>query len=312
VERCSRIIGNKDRLVQNDESLRKPIDEVEVAYEAASHGMTTVAGMNIEAGKKKSQLELTRKRIEQNTNALFNYIKPDLDKDKDARARIENAFYELNIDKFDCDERRGCGPFGGIAARILYHILTLRPDLLTLCLVVLMGILGSTLQISHAYFMKNQTQDIGGYFQRVAVGAMTALVIFIVAKAGIPVVADTSRLGGDAPINPYLISFLAIISGLLSENAITNIQAQGTRFLGTDSGPKRWARHDLTEALKTQNMTTETLAGHLGVTKPIAEAMLRGDQEMDRQQQKIVALSLRDDPRSLFTDITPPAPAPTN
>ncbi|MFH7813350.1 hypothetical protein ACH0C8_15675, partial [Acetobacter lovaniensis] len=93
---------------------------------------------------------------------------------------------------------------------------------------------------THSYFMKNEKQDIGGYFQRVAVGAMTALVIFIVAKAGVPVIADTSRLGGDAPINPYLVSFLAIISGLLSENAIANIQAQGRRYLGADGGgPKR-------------------------------------------------------------------------
>ena len=59
--------------------------------------------------------------------------------------------------------------------------------------------------------------------------------IFIVTKAGVPVIADASKLGGDAPINPYFVSFLAIISGLMSENAIAFIQAKGAKFFGTNA-----------------------------------------------------------------------------
>lgn len=312
-ERYSLIVGNKDFLIQKDEGFRQLIDDIEKAFDDLSRAQATVARMGIESGRVKAKIELTRNRVEQAMSTVFNYIKADLDKDKDARARVENAFYELSIDKFDCGLRDNteCGPLGGLIARGLYHILTLRPDLLTLCLVILMGVLGSTLQISHAYFMKNERQDIGGYFQRIAVGAMTALVIFIVAKAGVPVVTDTSRLGGDAPINPYLISFLAIISGLLSENAIANIQAQGRRYLGDGGGVKRWARQDLTGDLPTQQVTIETLAGHLGVEKPMAESMLKGETAMDPPQQQTVALILRRDPRGLFTDIAPPIAAAT-
>src|SRR5205085_10393071 len=126
---------------------------------------------------------------------------------------------------------------------------------LTLLLVILMGVLGSTLQITHAYFMKNQVQTIGGYFQRITVGAMTALVIFIVAKAGVPIIADASRLGGDASINPYFVSFLAIVSGLMSDNAVRSVQNQGARFFGADAAaePPRWARLDLREMFKASN-----------------------------------------------------------
>lgn len=307
-ERVGRIVGNRDRLIAADESLRSLIQDIEAGYHDVNGSVAQQALLAVQSGQKKSEVELARKRNDQRSSTLFNYIKPDLDKDKDAKARIENAFYELNIDKFECGKNnKECGPIGGLVARGLYHVLTLRPDMLTLALVILMGILGSTLQVSHAYFMKDQAQSLGSYFQRITVGAMTALVIFIVAKAGVPVLADTSRLGGDAPINPYLVSFLAIISGLLSENAIANIQVQGTRFLGTGGGgPKRWARADLTAKLEGQKMSSEELAGHLGVDKSIAEAMLKGTSAMDAQQQKIVALSLRDDPRAIFTDIAPP------
>jgi len=306
-ERHGRIMGNKASVLEQDPTLAPLFDDIEAAYNRSQKANGEKFALIIEQARIKTRRELLTKRASQ----IFNGIKPDLDKDRDARARIENAFYELNIDKFDCGKgNERCGPFGGLVARGLYHILTLRPDLLTLCLVILMGILGSTLQITHAYFMKNEKQNVGGYFQRVAVGAMTALVIFIVAKAGIPVLADTSRLGGDAPINPYLISFLAIISGLLSENAIANIQAQGLRYLGTNGGPRRWLREDSTTALTAQNMTPEALASHLGVDKAVAEAMLKGSMEMDGQQQKIMALSLRDDPRKIFTDIRPSSSAP--
>ena len=89
-------------------------------------------------------------------------------------------------------------------------LLVMPPDILTLVLVISMGILGSALQMTHALFRQNRIERPGAYFLRLGVGAITALVIFIVAKAGVPVIADASRLGGDAPINP--ISFPSLRS----------------------------------------------------------------------------------------------------
>ena len=72
---------------------------------------------------------------------------------------------------------------------------------------------------------------------------------------GDPVIADASRLGGDAPINPYFVSFLAIISGLMSDRAIISVQAQAGRFFGPEGGARapRWARHDLTDKFAQAN-----------------------------------------------------------
>lgn len=170
-----------------------------------------------------------------------------------------------------------------------------------------MGVLGSALQISHAFFMKNEVQSIGGYFQRISVGAMTALVIFIVAKAGVPVLTDPARLAGDAPINPYFVSFLAIISGLLSENAIANIQAQGSKLFGPGAaGQERWARNDLTPELTTQGLSVAKLAELLPASEEVVTAMLNGEQKIDPAAQKMIAVYLRREPRDIFTDIAPP------
>src|SRR5207248_7160873 len=98
--------------------------------------------------------------------------------------------------------------------------------------------------------VRNQAITISGYLLRISLGAITALVMFIVAKAGVPVITDASRLGGDAPINPYFVAFLAIVSGLLSENALANVQAQGEKLLGQGpAAPHRWARRHLTPEL---------------------------------------------------------------
>ncbi len=234
--------------------------------------------------------------IEQDRKALdtiFDLIKPNID--SESRARVENALYELYFDR-------------GFTSTVLKRFITAQPDALTLSLVILMGVLGSALQMTYAYFVKNQAASVGGYFLRLSVGAITALVIFIVAKAGVPVIADATRFGGEAPINPYLVSFLAIISGLMSENAIGSVQAQGVKFFGAGSdGPDRWTRSDLSSDLTTQGLSLTNLAAYLGASEDDAAAMLKGSAKIPPAQQKVIAIYLRRSPRDLYTDIPPPA-----
>lgn len=287
----------KDRLHTAHPDFDGSIKSIEDTFEAMVVSDRDDAAAQAEKTGAKQQIDLLSAGIQNTQKTLtdiFNEIKPDIKADD--RSRVENVLYELNVNNYD----------SGWVNRFTYRMLTMPPDLLTLCLVILMGILGSALQITHAYFMKNQVQTIGGYFQRISVGAMTALVIFIVAKAGVPVIADPSRLGGEAPINPYFVSFLAIVSGLLSENAIANVQAQGAKLFGGDTGePNRWARHDLSPDLQAQNITVADLATYLGVDEESAGAMLKGEKAIEPQQQKIVTVCLRKDARELFTDIPP-------
>jgi hypothetical protein len=248
-----------------------------------------------------ADLEKAERSIKVNTDALesdnkslkstFDVIKIGMD--ASARERIENALYELFFNHH-------------FTTQATLSFITMQADNLTLLLVVLMGVLGSALQITHAYCVKKQAITFSEYLVRISLGAITALVMFIVAKAGVPVITDTSRVG-DAPINPYVVAFLAIISGLLSEQALANVQMQGMRFLGQGpGGPDRWARRDLMPELRAQQgLSSAALAGYLGVEEKVATDMLTGTQKMDADEQKLVATYLRADPRDVFTDIPP-------
>ena len=228
-------------------------------------------------------------------DALFGTIKSNID--ETSRSRIESALYELE-------------PSAGAFGRAFNKLLTTQPDVLTLLLVVLMGVLGSALQITHAYFNENRLQNMGGLVLRICVGAITALVIFIVTKASVPVVTDASKLGGEAPINPYFVSFLAILSGLMSENAIASVQAKGAKFFGSNGsdGPARWARTDLNLRLQGPELSLDSLSDYLGSTKDVTKSILVGKMEATPIQQKAIAIYLRGEIRELFSDL-PPATA---
>jgi hypothetical protein len=226
-------------------------------------------------------------------NAVFDLIKPNMD--AASRAKVENALYELFFNS-------------QITTQVSTAFISVESDNLTLLLVVMMGVLGSALQMTHAYCVKHQPITIPGYLLRISLGAITALVMFIVAKAGVPVLTDTSHIGGDAPINPYFVAFLAIVSGLLSETALANVQQAGARLLGQGvGGPDRWALRDLTPALAQQGLAPATLAGYLGVDSDTMAAMLKGEKPMDAESQKLTAIYLRASQRDLFTDLGPAA-----
>jgi len=222
------------------------------------------------------------------------------------RTRVENAMFELYS--------------SNVLGKFINTLIVTPPDILTLALVILMGVLGSALQMTHALFKRNRIERAGAYFLRLSVGAITALVIFIVAKAGVPVIADASRLGGDAPINPYFVSFLAIISGLMSENAILSVQTQGKRFFAqeTPPDPPRWARFNLREAFAKANRNPENVKRLLDVEDSQFDAWISGKEAMPGNAQTMIAGVLEIPLRDLVTDLPPeearkpggPAPAP--
>lgn len=294
------IRGAQAQLQSDRPELKGAIEGLNKAYEALDQAELARDTDQIKAKALGQQIQdLTQAINEGNKalNAVFELLKPSID--KESRARIENALYELYYDT-------------GFNSVVIRRLITTQADILTLSLVILMGILGSALQMTHAYFMRDQVESIGGYFLRLSVGAITALVIFIVAKAGVPVIADASRLGGDAPINPYLVSFLAIVSGLLSENAIASVQAQGTRVFGAGiDGPNRWVINDLTPDLQAQQLKPSDLANLLGVSEATAAAMIKGEEQIPPAAQRTIAIFLRRNPRDIFTDIPPPGKAQT-
>ncbi|MEA2941542.1 MAG: hypothetical protein QOD09_2071 [Bradyrhizobium sp.] len=236
-----------------------------------------------------NQIKASKDQIQ----AVYDNIKPKMD---DAgRAKVEAVLYEIT-------------PIEGPVGKFMNRVITLPSDVLALSLVILMGVLGSLLQIVYSFFRKDTpSEGLGIYFVRIAAGGITALVIFIVTKAGIPIIADASRLGGDAPINPYLISFLAIISGLLSEQAIASVQARGAQFFPANPtmDVPRWARMDLTQNASSDGKSIDQLATYLNLKPKAVADILKGLVPATIPQQNAIVTYLHGSARDIFTDIAP-------
>jgi hypothetical protein len=192
----------------------------------------------------------------------------------------------------------------------IYYGALWTSDVLVLLLVISMGVLGSALNLL-AVFVANQSASdqrqslsFGEYPLRLAFGAVTAIVVFIIAKAGIPILADTSKLGGASPINPYFISFLAIVSGLMSDRALETIRNIASNLLRSGSAAltARYARVNIDEALKSAGRTVEGLARVLGRSTEETKKLFSGKDLVQPDEQKLIGAYLDLSSRDLFSD----------
>jgi hypothetical protein len=214
----------------------------------------------------------------------------------DQRAQIENAIYE-----FDAMHDVWWG--------LVYRLTLIPSDVLVLALVIAMGLLGSSLQLVYVYVTQFEQKSVSYYLVRPFFGIIMAFVIYIVAKAGIPLVTDTTRLGTTTSINPYFISFIAIISGLMSERALTSLLRLGTNYFRDTDGTEqsRWARTDLTKSFQEANRDPDKLRKLLKAKTSEWDEWIKGKEPMPGSAQVIIAGVLEQDRRDLFTDIPPDA-----
>ncbi len=190
----------------------------------------------------------------------------------------------------------------------LYKFAILPNDFLIIVLVVAMGVLGSTLQLTYDYYRSGGIQQPSLFFLRPMLGAITALVVFILLKAGVLVVTDSAKLGEPAPLSPFFIAFVGIVSGLLSDNALETVRSVGTSWLrGSNADPtSRWASG--VKALLTKQKTLTDLAAKTGLALDQLTSWVDEEEPVPADMQKLLAAWLDRDVRTLFTDM-PPAEA---
>ena len=224
---------------------------------------------------------------------------------EDQRAQIENAIYEFDamyevlvrcpclpsdIDPFRCagiDLGHCHGTFGQFAAAELYLRNSIR---------------SKEHQLLHH---PPAIRDV-----------ITAFVIFIVAKAGIPLIAKFDKIGGKRADQ----SLLHLVPG----NHFRHVIGTGTGiahayrlnyFREGDAGePLRWARKTL---WKTSGLRAATRTNCDGCSRPKDSEWsewLQGKEAMPANVQVMVAAVLQKPRRELFTDIPPDLsePEPTN
>jgi hypothetical protein len=189
-------------------------------------------------------------------------------------------------------------------------------DTLTLILVLAMGALGGTIQLSrkHLRAMDETTEDTiqpSYYLFRPFLGSITALSVFILVKAGVLVASIPSPGGETANLSPFFISFLGIVSGLLAEQALETIERVGERFFTRSEAdaPERWA-YGLEAAMKSDDETTATydsnrkaLASALQVNEDQVTKWAREEEPVPQDSQKLIAAYFHLSMRQLFSDL---------
>lgn len=189
----------------------------------------------------------------------------------------------------------------------IYSVALWTNDMLVLSLLISMGVLGSALNLLAAFIGNDKDSlSFGEYPLRLAFGAVLAIVMFIIAKAGVPILADTGKMGGNAPLNPYFISLLAIVSGLMSDRSMAAIRGVATSMLqnvgGTDYS-QRYSRIVLDDVLKSINRDVAGLAQLLEISTDETEKLFSGNDKIPPPQQKLIAAYLGRPSRELFSDL---------
>ncbi len=190
---------------------------------------------------------------------------------------------------------------------VIYRIALWTNDMLVLLLLISMGVLGSALNLL-AVFIANDRESLsfGEYPLRLAFGAVLAIVMFIIAKAGVPILADTSKIGGNAPLNPYFISLLAVVSGLMSDRSMGTIRNVANTLLQSVGGAgytPRYTRVVLDDVLKAPDRNVDGLARLLEISPEDTGKLFSGNDAVSPEQQKLIAAYLGRPLRELFSDL---------
>jgi len=176
----------------------------------------------------------------------------------------------------------------------------LPQELLTLVLALTMGGLGSTLQVTKALVEGDLAERASYYVVRPFQGMVTALVFYVVLKAG----QLTISSGGAGGLNNFFIAFASIVSGLMSQQAYAVIEKAGATLLKADQGEPRWA-FKLGETLAARGIDGATLAEGVGAGIAEMGTWLAEAQPVPAQYQRLIAVWLHMPERELFTNQAP-------
>jgi hypothetical protein len=190
---------------------------------------------------------------------------------------------------------------------VIYRTALWTNDMLVLSLLISMGVLGSALNLLAIFFTNDQESlSFGEYPLRLAFGAVLAIVMFIIAKAGVPILADTSKIGSNAPLNPYFISLLAVVSGLMSDRSMAAIRNVATTLLQSVGGAdfsQRYSRLALDDLLKAANREIDALAQVLAMSAEDTRKLFSGNDLVSPDRQRLISAFFGRPIRELFSDL---------
>ena len=179
-------------------------------------------------------------------------------------------------------------------------------SMLTILVVLLMGALGGLITLVRA-LMSSDNQDIKvsikAFLFTPLLGSVTAFAIFVLAKAGVLVVSDAGSEGG-AYLSPFFVSFLGLISGLLSIDALDTITDIAKRwFVGSAKNIERWYTGSA-ELLEDPDAISV-----LAILADFPDQDIRDWLSMEKsvpyKGQTVIAAAMKKPRGAIFTDIKP-------
>lgn len=288
-------------------------DDISKAIEAARGAYEAYLSINQRIRlltARRSGIETTMASTAEDMNSFIDTRKPVLYQkagfdDPNVEATLQDFVSEVtyfrnfslgSLYSFDID-------LGGWA----YKFWRMPSEMLTIILVLFMGVLGSTIDLTQTYFSSRNSQPLSYYVFRPVLGAITALAVFIVAKAGVIVVSDASFTQSGAPLSPFFISFLAIVSGLLANAAVNSIKKAGQKVLRADiagEAKPRWAR-GVEKEIETAKKDKADLYAFFEESDETVDQWVGEKALVPGHAQRIVAAWLNKPQRDLFTDLAP-------
>jgi hypothetical protein len=179
--------------------------------------------------------------------------------------------------------------------------------LLVLQLTMIMGMLGSVVTMTWSFVRGDNGVTVRRFLFLPFVGSISAIIIFVFLKAG---QLTISSGGGTASLGPFFLSFVGIVSGLLSERAYARMETVGKNFFSVETEELRWGVR-LKEAMTQAGISLTDLALYLAVDEDRVENIVEEKLAATLYQQQLIAACLRRNTRELFTDVPPVSNKPT-
>jgi hypothetical protein len=140
-------------------------------------------------------------------------------------------------------------------------------------------------------------------------GAIAAIVVFILFKAGQIVVSFGSNTEGQS-LNPFLIAFLGVISGLVAKEAVARVEFAGNAVFRAPAPEEQQYALKAGSIINVGDDVKALLAQLVRVDRVTLDAMLAGQRSVSGQQADVIAAFLRE-PRNALFDLRPqPPPRP--
>ncbi len=188
------------------------------------------------------------------------------------------------------------------SVEILGILVWVPQELLTLFVVMGAGILGRAAFLLRTARTEKEAPWVSGIVDPLF-GAMLALVLFIVLKAGVLIAVDPRSIGQNgAELNPFFLAFVGLIGGLLSEQILDKVRELGASLLSEKAQGLKWAKERLRAEMAEKGLQAKTLADLLEQPVDVVNAWIAGVLGIPRLYQAAVAVWVGIRSEEIFED----------